>query len=119
MRIDTPVLENGLTEIERLNLTQTVQSPGWDVVIKIINAVCQRANDEVIAVDQDDENFDTKVSSRTRAARSASDTAALSFKSIDYHTQVSKEVEKAKLEPKPEVSLYKKVFNPLAAKQSQ
>ena len=112
MRIDTPVLENGLTEVERLNLAQTVQSPGWDVVIKIINAVCQRANDEVIAVDQDDQQFDAKVSSRTRAARSASDTAVLAFKSIDYHSRVSKESEEAKLKPQPPVSLYKTVFNP-------
>lgn len=114
MKIDTPVLENGLTEVERLNLAQTVQSPGWDVVIKIINAVCQRANDEVIAVDQDDDQFDTKVASRTRAARATSDGALLSFKSIDYHAKVSKEETEAKSQPKPTISLYKQVFNPPA-----
>lgn len=114
MKIDTPVLENALTEVERMNLTQTVQSPGWDVVIKIINAVCQRANDDVIAVDQDDTQFDSKVASRTRAARATSDGALLTFKSVDYHSRVSKEEEEAKLKPAPAVSLYRKVFNPPA-----
>jgi len=81
-----PLLREELTTQERILLTQLTHMPGFKVLVKLLQAACARFNDNVIKLDPEAPDYDTKISKRQLKAWVASKFSADVFKAIDWHT---------------------------------
>jgi hypothetical protein len=80
-----PLLMEELTQVECAVLGQTVNTPGWRVVYKLMDAACTRANKAVMDVDPESAGADKVVIERQRMARNMSLFFSQVMKAIDFH----------------------------------
>ena len=84
-KVRIPLLVDELTETERMNLTGMTQHPGFPALLKLFSAACERANKEVIALDQTEEGFERKFKPLQQRARDWNEFSKLILDSIDWH----------------------------------
>ena len=64
-----PLLVNELTAVECGQLNQTMNTPGFQVLVKLNEAACLRANEDAIKLDPEGTDYERKLSVRTQRAR--------------------------------------------------
>lgn len=85
-----PLLGGELTVQEQAHLAQLKLLPCYPVLVKLLNAACLRATQDTIRLDPETEDYERKVTERTRRARCWTEFSDLIFSSIDYHEGVFK-----------------------------
>jgi len=80
-----PLLQDSLTQVQRIVLGQTYHSPGFNVVIKLIEAMCDDALAYTTKLDPEEEGYERKLAVRTQRARNINEAAAILRDSIKYH----------------------------------
>jgi hypothetical protein len=101
-----PLLMRELTLGEKVALQQLTMSPGFPVLIKLIESGCQSATADTIRVDTEDVNYETILQARHHYARAVNRFTQLIRESINYHVQrsvVTEEVQVAQETQTPEV----------------
>lgn len=97
-----PLLSDGLTETERLNLISLTQHPGFPVLEKMHMTACTNANEAVIALDQTEEGFERKFKPLQQRARDFSEFSILILGSISWHEEYQEHLDaeaKQQVEP--------------------
>lgn len=98
-----PLLFDELSEVERMNLTSMTQHPGYPVLEKLFMALCQRANAEVIALDQTEEGFERKFRPLQQRSRDFNEASVTILNSVEWHKQLLENTEAERSEvQKPE-----------------
>ncbi len=82
-----PILMNELTLPQKVMLGQTSLTPGFQVIVMMIEAACQDATRDAIKVDPEDPAYDQILKARQQYARTANKFSTLLLKSIEYHTE--------------------------------
>jgi hypothetical protein len=85
-----PLLGDDLSQAERILLAQLAHTPGFTVFIKMMNAACLKATQDILKLDPELDGYEKKVSERQRRARFMSEFSDLVFSSINYHIEVLK-----------------------------
>jgi hypothetical protein len=84
-----PFLMRELTIGEKIALQQLTMSPGFPVLIKLIESGCQSATADTIKVDTEDANYHQILEARHHYARAVNRFTQLIRESINYHVQRS------------------------------
>jgi hypothetical protein len=82
-----PILMDGLTLTEKIHLGATAMTPGYQVIIKMFEAICRKLTEDAIKVDPEEDNYDQILRAKQQEARTANKFAALFLKSVDYHRE--------------------------------
>ena len=80
-----PLLQDNLTQVQRVMLGQTYHSPGFSVVIKLLEALCDEALAYTTKLDPEEEGYERRLAVRTQRARNTNEAAAIFRDSIKYH----------------------------------
>jgi hypothetical protein len=80
-----PLLQDSLTQVKRVMLGQTYHSPGFHVVIELIEAMCADALAFTTKLNPEDDGYERKLAVRTQRARNINEAAAILRDSIQYH----------------------------------
>jgi hypothetical protein len=83
-----PLLQDSLTQVQRVMLGQTYHSPGFTVVIKLIEGMCDDALAYTTKLDPEEEGYERKLAVRTQRARNINEAAAILRDSIKYHLEM-------------------------------
>lgn len=82
-----PLLMNELNLPDKINLGQTTLTPGYQVILRLIENLCSIAVQEAIKADPEDPNYKHILEARHQFARAVNKASTLLIKSIDYHVQ--------------------------------
>lgn len=82
-----PLLIDGLTLAERITLGSLAQQPGFMVLVKIMNAACERATADVIKLEPSEEGYQRKLMAFQTRARNINEFSSSVLKSIDWQVQ--------------------------------
>jgi len=107
-----PVLYDELNLTERTYLANMIMHPGYPVLLKLANAVCSRANADVIKIDPAMEGYDRRLSVLQQRARTMSEFSDSLFESADFHKRAGE----AQIQ---EQNVEKSVNEALAEKESR
>lgn len=93
-----PLLMKELTLGEKIALGQVSRLPGFQVIVKIIEAGCNQATATAINTSPEEENYDQKVKARHAYAYDVNSFTRLVRDSINYHVQhgVAEDLEEQK-----------------------
>lgn len=86
----TPLLMEDLTGQERTFLSQIVQHPGFSVIIKLFDAGCVRATQDIVKLDPEKPDYERLLTYRSQRSRNISEFSAWIRASVNYHTGVVK-----------------------------
>jgi hypothetical protein len=81
-----PLLMEDLTHPERIFLTQIVQHAGFQVLIKLMDAGCTRATQDIVRLDPEKPDYERLLTYRSQRSRNINEFSAWVFKSVEYHT---------------------------------
>lgn len=82
-----PLLRDELSGSERTSLAYLKSTPGYQVLIKLLNSACEKATADAIKTSPEEENYLQILAYRQQRARTFSELASSIFKSIDWHTK--------------------------------
>ena len=88
-----PLLMEDLTQPERVFLTQIFQHAGFKVLIKLFDAGCTRATQDIVRLDPEKPDYERLLTYRSQRSRNINEFSALVMKSVEYHTGVVKMAE--------------------------
>lgn len=80
-----PILMDELNVADRTKLAQTVLTPGWSVVIRMIESVCDDSRVAINDVDPEEENYEHVLKAVQQYSRAVNKMSALLLKSIEWH----------------------------------
>jgi hypothetical protein len=81
-----PLLMEELTHPERIFLTQIFQHAGFKVLIKMLNASCARATEQIVRLDPENPDYQRLLTYRSQRSRNFSECISEVMKSVEYHT---------------------------------
>lgn len=84
----TPLLMDELSAPERTFLMQIVQHAGFQVIVKLFDAACTRATQDIVRLDPEKPDYDMLLKYRTQRSRNINEFSSLVRKSINYHTSI-------------------------------
>jgi hypothetical protein len=85
-----PLMYEGLTPQQRLDLGRTSETPGFAVIKLLLDDACDKSLKAVIKVSPEDPEYDQKVKARQLVSRVTNDVCATLIKSIIMHSEVAK-----------------------------
>ena len=94
--IPKPLLMDKLTLPEKVMLGQTFLTPGFSVVIKLMEAACDESRIAINDVNPEDENYEQILKARQQYSRSINKFSALVLRSIEHHMEYGLAEEKQK-----------------------
>lgn len=83
-----PILADKLALPERVSLSSVVHHPGFSVIVKMLEAACEDATNEVMRVDPEEENYERILSARQQRSRYSHELSRRLLDSIQYHIDV-------------------------------
>jgi hypothetical protein len=86
-QVQKPLLIDSLTLPEKVMLGQTSLTPGYQVLVKMIEAGCSKATEDTIKADPEDVNYDQILKARQQYSRAVNRFSTLLLKSVEYHTE--------------------------------
>ncbi len=86
----TPLLMEELTQPERVFLTQIFQHAGFSVLIKLFDAGCTRATQDIVRLDPEKPDYERLLAYRSQRSRNINEFSSWIRKSVEYHTKVVK-----------------------------
>ncbi len=109
-KVKLPLLGEELGEVELAQLTQVTHMPGYRVIVKMLDAACLRATQDLIKLDPESENYKDRVAARTARARCWTEFSDLVLGSIAYHAQATKEAAVEALRVQQEEHVKENIF---------
>jgi hypothetical protein len=85
-----PLMYEGLTPQQRLDLGRTVETPGFAVIKLLLDDACDQSLRAIIKVNPEDPDYHTKVEARQITSRIMNDVCATLIKSVVMHSEVAK-----------------------------
>ena len=85
-----PLLMDELSQPERVFLMQIVQHAGYRVLVKLFDAGCTRATQDIVRLNPEDARYNELLVYRSQRSRNINEFSALIMKSVDYHTTLFK-----------------------------
>jgi hypothetical protein len=82
-----PLLREELSAAERIILGQLTQQPGFNIIVRMHEAACARANNDAIKLDPEEDGYERKLSVRTQRTRNFNECVNLVRKSINWHVE--------------------------------
>lgn len=83
--MELPILEGVLTQADKIAVAQTMSTPGWRVILKMLEAECERINAGVIKLNPNDEGHKEKLVAGQLEAWSVNKFAGRVRDSVKYH----------------------------------
>lgn len=80
-----PLLMDGLTLPEKVKLGQTFLTPGYSILVKLMESACRTATEDVIKLNPEDENYDHVLKARQQYSRAVNKFCILVLRSVEYH----------------------------------
>ena len=105
-----PLLGDELTTVELAHLTQVTHMPGYQVIVKMLNAACSRATFDTLKLDPEIDNYKDRVAARTARARCWTEFSDLVLGSIAHHAQQTKEAAVEALREQQESEVEENIF---------
>ena len=84
---EIPLLIDGLTLPEKIMLGQTSLTPGFAVLIKLMDAACTDSRMLINDANPEDPDYEQILKARQQYSRAINRFASLVLKSVKYHTQ--------------------------------
>lgn len=85
----TPLLMNGLTLPERVMIGGMTRHVGFPVLVKLFEAVCERAMQDVAKVDPESDNYEKVLAFRQQRSRVSHEVTRDILDSIEYHKTIA------------------------------
>jgi hypothetical protein len=82
---EIPLLMEQLSVPEKVMLGQTMHTPGFKIVIKLLDELCRRFDEAVKLLDPEEADYVHKLAARAPRARDASEFRNLLLNSIKHH----------------------------------
>ena len=82
-----PLLMDELSLPDKVMLGQTSLTPGYKVLIRMIEAGCKKATEDTIKADPEDVNYDQILRARQQYSRAVNRFSTLLLKSVEYHME--------------------------------
>jgi hypothetical protein len=86
-KIEKPILIDGLTLPEKVMLGQTSLTPGFVILVKLMDACCEDSRVAINDVNPEEENYEQILKARQQYSRAVNKFSALVLRSVEYHTQ--------------------------------
>jgi hypothetical protein len=86
-KVMKPLLIDGLTLPEKVMLGQTSLTPGFAIMVKLMEAACDESRVAINDVNPEDENYDHVLRARQQYSRAINKFSTLVLRSVEYHTQ--------------------------------
>jgi hypothetical protein len=86
-KVAKPLLMDGLTLPQKVMLGQTSLTPGFAVLISLMQAACEESRVATNDANPEDENYNQIVVARQQYSRNINKFCALVLRSVEYHTQ--------------------------------
>lgn len=86
----TPLLCDDLQLVEKVTLASLVSQPGYAVLVKIMDAACTRATEDVIKLDPTEKGYTQKLIALQSRARHMNEFSSLVLKSIKWQVEDGK-----------------------------
>lgn len=104
---------NILSEVELINLNALTTHPGFSSLEKLHMALCDRANKELLKLDEAEEGYDRKVTALQRRAKVYNEFSLQILKACFWKQEVDKVQEQAKQSEKeqPNNPIIQRVMN--------
>lgn len=80
-----PLLMDKLTIVQEVMLGQTSLSPGYQILIMIMEEACRLATESTIKTDPEDPNYKQILESRQQYARAVNKFSSLVLNSVEWH----------------------------------
>lgn len=90
MVIQQPILGDKLTIPEQVTLASMTHHPGFKILVKMFEAACEDATQEVLRVDPEEQNYERVLAARQQCSRSTHQFSRRVLDSIQYHIQVAR-----------------------------
>lgn len=84
-----PLLSDKLSASERAMLAQVTHHGGYKVIIKLMEALCDRISKDEIRLDPEKPGYEDKLAVRHQRARNANEVCAELLKSIEWHIRAA------------------------------
>ncbi|SRR6266550_3236180 len=84
---EMPLLIDGLTLPEKVALGQTSLTPGYPVLIKLMNAACEDSRVLINDVNPEDPGYEHVLKARQQYSRAINKFSSLVLRSVEYHRQ--------------------------------
>jgi hypothetical protein len=82
-----PLLIDGLSLPEKIMLGQTSLTPGFQILIKLMEAACDDSRVAINDVNPEDPGYEQVLKARQQYSRAINKFSALVLKSVHYHTE--------------------------------
>ncbi len=82
-----PILQDGLNLAQKSMLAQMASTPGYEILIMLIEAMCTDATNQTVKADPEDPNYDQVIKARHQYARAVNKSSTLLLKSVEYHIE--------------------------------
>jgi len=84
-----PLLANSITLPEQIMLAGLTRHVGFPVLVKLFEAICERAMQDVAKVDPEKENYDRILAYRQQRSRVSHEVTRDVLDSIEWHKQMA------------------------------
>src|ERR1035437_4892160 len=88
-----PLLMDGLTLPEKVMLAGLTRHVGFPVLIKLIDALCERSVENLVKLDPEIENYERVLSVRQIRSRTTQENARDLRESVEYHLKSAGDAE--------------------------
>ena len=85
--VPKPLLAEELTLAEKVMLAQMSLTPGYKILIRLLEAGCQKATEDTIKTDPEDVNYDQILRARQQYSRAVNRFSTLVLKSVEFHVE--------------------------------
>jgi hypothetical protein len=83
---ELPLMMEDLTHPERIFLAQIYAHAGFKVLIKLLNASCARATEQIVKLDPEKPDYERLLPYRSQRSRNFSECVSEVMKSVEFHT---------------------------------
>src|SRR5437879_6059989 len=84
-----PILQNVLTQDERIILAQLSQQPGYKILVRLHDEECRRLNEAVIKLDPTEQDYEKRLMATQMEARAVNKFSVAILGSVAYHTDAA------------------------------
>jgi len=86
-KVEKPLLIDGLTLPEKVMLGQTSLTPGYAILIKLMEAACHDSRIAINDVNPEDSEYEHVLKAKQQYSRAINKFSTLVLRSVEYHTQ--------------------------------
>ena len=80
-----PLLQDGLTSAEKAMLGQTVLTPGYKILVKLMESACVESRIAINDVNPEDDGYEQILKARQQYSRAVNKFTALVLRSVEHH----------------------------------